>query len=131
MPRHRRGWAMERGIGSGGRGNHSPLVVSLLEPMLLILLKQQPRHGYTLLSELAKRKMRSMHPSVVYRTLRELEDLGWIQSDWETTATQGPPRRIYRLTDLGDNALKNWREELKDIQDLISSLCDQLEEERS
>lgn len=123
---------MDRGIGGGGRGYHSPLVVSLLEPMLLFFLKQQPRHGYTLLAELDAKGVQSIHPSVVYRALREMEDLGWIQSDWETTKTQGPPRRIYQLTDLGIIVLQKWEQELMNIQGLIGQILNRPEEkERS
>ncbi|MHC1739858.1 MAG: PadR family transcriptional regulator [Anaerolineaceae bacterium] len=120
MPRHGRGWAM--GGGQNCENRHSPLTISMLEPALLILLKVQPRHGYTLLADLESLGMRSLHPSVVYRTLREFETLEWVQSDWETDQTQGPPRRIYRLTEQGEEALQNWKHELEKNQKLISDL---------
>ena len=66
--------------------------------------------------------MTTIHPSVIYRTLREMEGLEWIQSDWDTDQTQGPPRRIYRLTVQGEEALRNWQHELKKTQELISDL---------
>ena len=125
MPRHRRGWAM--GGGPNCEGRHSPLSIYMLEPALLILLKAQPRHGYTLLSDLISLGMRTLHPSVVYRTLREMEGLEWIQSDWETDQTQGPPRRTYRLTVLGEEALLSWQHELKKTQKLISDLLGRIE----
>lgn len=111
MPRHRRGWAMGA-ENSERQTHHSPLVISILEPALLILLKEQARHGYTLLADLETLGMSTIHPSVVYRTLREMEGLEWIQSNWDTDQTQGPPRRIYRLTTQGESALRNWQNEL-------------------
>lgn len=120
MPRHGRGWAM--GGGPNCENRHSPLTISLLEPTLLILLKVQPQHGYTLLADLESLGMTTLHPSVVYRTLREFEGLEWVQSDWETNQTQGPPRRTYRLTDQGEEALRNWQHELEKNQKLISDL---------
>ncbi|NMC55365.1 MAG: PadR family transcriptional regulator [Chloroflexi bacterium] len=122
MPRHRRGWAMESGFQGQGRGRHSPLAVSLLEPALLVLLHDQARHGYPLLADLEKWGMGSIHPSVVYRTLRDMEELEWIQSTWDVDETQGPPRRVYRLTERGAEVLKNWREEMKSIRELLSEL---------
>ncbi len=120
MPRHRRGWAVE---GEHGRHQrHTPLTVSMLEPALLILLKEQPRHGYTLLADLESLGISTIHPSVVYRILRDMEDLEWIQSDWETDQTQGPPRRTYHLTDQGNEALRNWQHELEKTQGLIGEL---------
>lgn len=127
MPRHRRGWAMgARGEGGGGVG-HSPLTISMLEPALLFLLKGRPRHGYTLLSDLGALGMNTIHPSVVYRTLRDMESLGWIQSDWDVEETQGPPRRTYRMTERGVAALKNWQEELGKTSELIAQLMKSVE----
>ena len=125
MPRHGRGWAMGGGPNCGDR--HSPLTISILEPALLILLKEQPRHGYTLLGDIETLGMTTIHPSVVYRTLREMEGLEWIQSDWDTDQTQGPPRRTYRLAAQGEEALRNWRHELKKTQKLISDLLRRIE----
>ena len=110
MPRHGRGWAM--GQGQGQERRHSSLIVSILEPALLVLVKGEPSHGYSLLNDLGEIGLNTLHPSVVYRTLREMEDLGWIQSDWETDQTQGPPRRTYHLTALGEEALQYWKQEL-------------------
>jgi len=125
MPRHGRGWAMGGGPNCGDR--HSPLTISILEPALLILLKEQPRHGYTLLGDIETLGMTTIHPSVVYRTLREMEGLEWIQSDWDTAQTQGPPRRIYRLTGQGEEALQNWRYELGKTQGLITQLLKRID----
>ncbi len=124
MPRHRRGWAM--GGGPHFEDRHTPLTISMLEPALLVLLKEKPRHGYTLLTDLESLGMSTIHPSVVYRTLREMEDLEWIRSDWDTSQTQGPPRRIYQLTAQGDDALQYWKHELGKTRDLISQLMDRL-----
>lgn len=125
MPRHRRGWAM--GGGPHNEDRHSPLTISILEPALLILLKEQPRHGYTLLADLDSLGMTTIHPSVVYRTLREMEGLEWIESDWDTDQTQGPPRRNYHLTAQGEEALQNWRHELGKAQGLIGQLLKRIE----
>lgn len=115
------------GSGDGNRGNrHSPVAVSLLEPALLILLKEQPRHGYTLLADLADLGLSTLHPSVIYRTLRDLENLEWIQSTWDTAQTQGPPRRTYQLTLLGEQALQNWQQEFTKTQLLITRLMQRI-----
>ena len=120
MPRRRRGWAMH---GDGGAlSYHTPLTMSLLEPALLILVHEQARHGYTLLQDLNQLGMGTIHPSVVYRTLRDMEELGWIASDWDTSQAQGPPRRTYRMAPPGEEALRNWRRELIHSQDLIAQL---------
>ncbi len=124
MPRHGRGWAM--GHGQGQEKRHSSLIVSLLEPALLILVKGEPSHGYSLLTDLGEMGLNTLHPSVVYRTLREMEDLGWIQSDWETDQTQGPPRRTYHLTVQGEEALQYWKQELSRTNEIILRLLEKV-----
>jgi PadR family transcriptional regulator, regulatory protein PadR len=125
MPRHRRGWAMGGGHDCAER--HSPILVSMLEPALLILIKEQPQHGYTLLAALETLGLNNLHPSVVYRILREMEDLEWICSDWNIAQTQGPPRRIYRLTEHGEGVLQNWRQELFRTNEIILELLKRIE----
>ncbi len=120
MPRHGRGWAM--GGGRHSENRHSPLRVPLIEPAILFLLMQKPQHGYSILEAQRGLGLETIHPSVVYRTLRELEGLNWIRSEWDTDNTQGPPRRIYSLTDQGRDAFKSWCQELETIQQIISSL---------
>jgi DNA-binding PadR family transcriptional regulator len=66
--------------------------------------------------------MGSIHPSIVYRTLREMEALGWIRSTWNTNETQGPPRRDYEITDVGKQALLNWKIQLENHKNLIEQL---------
>ncbi len=122
MPRHGRGWMM--GGGPPWQQRHTPLTVALIEPALLVLLRERASHGYTLLAELDKLGVGAIHPSVVYRTLREMEALGWVQSDWETSQTQGPPRRIYQLTAQGTEALESWKRELGRARDLVSQLLE-------
>lgn len=110
------------GQGTRNEDRHSSLALSLLEPILLTLLNEQPKHGYSLMTEIAATGLNTLHPSVVYRILREMEELGWILSDWNTDQTQGPPRRIYRLTSQGEAVLVNWEQELLRVQDLITNL---------
>lgn len=47
----------------------------------------------------------------VYRALRDLETGDQIRSEWSTEGS-GPPRRVYRLTPLGQAALEKWKEDV-------------------
>jgi DNA-binding PadR family transcriptional regulator len=109
------------------QGIHSPLTTSILEPTLLLLVSQKTSHGYNLLNELEKYRMGSIHPSIVYRVLREMEGLGWIRSTWDVDETQGPPRRNYEITDLGTQALQHWRKQLEKHRDLIAELLTKID----
>ena len=126
MPRYRRGWAISQQTTE--QELLSPLMGSLIEPALLILLKRKPQHGYTLLENLISLGLGTPHPSVVYRTLRDMEILQWIQSQWDAEETQGPPRRIYALTSQGEKALQNWLNEMNKAGELIKLLSAKTDE---
>jgi len=121
MSRRRRGRAMN-GQHAENHAPRSPLTTSLLEPALLLLVRQKARHGYTLLNELEQQKMGNIHPSMVYRMLRDLERIGWIRSTWDVDETQGPPRRNYEITPEGIQALQNWKNQLEQHKDLVEQL---------
>ena len=127
MPGRRRGWA--RGGNGGFSPQQSPFANVLLEPALLLLLKENPRHGYTLLSDLSLFDIKPIHPSIVYRALREMEEMEWIKSDWDALQTQGPPRRMYSLTTLGKETLDTWRTELEKTRQVIGKLLVRAEQE--
>lgn len=109
----RHGW---RQIGCSRRA------VRFLEPALLLLLHHGPAHGYTLLNELDRFGLEEADPSVIYRALRGMEERGWVLSSWEDKRTQGPPRRVYRLTALGNEVLSWWASDLGQTAQIIDRL---------
>ena len=86
----------------------------MLEPVLLLLLHYGPAHGYTLLEQLGEFGLAHLHPSAVYRTLRGMEDRGWVTSTWDAEQAQGPPRRVYQLAAMGDEVLRWWTQDLRE-----------------
>jgi len=92
----------------------------MLEPALLMLLHYGPAHGYTLLEQLKEFSLGDLNTSVVYRALRDMESKGWVLSTWDTKHTQGPPRRIYRLTELGDEMLGQHILDLQETRGAIN-----------
>jgi poly-beta-hydroxybutyrate-responsive repressor len=98
--------------------------VRFLEPTLLLLLHRGPAHGYTLMDQLDEFGLGDVDPSAVYRALRDMEARGWVASFWEEEQTQGPPRRIYRLTELGDEVLAWWTRDLQDTAQIIDHFVD-------
>jgi PadR family transcriptional regulator len=88
-----------------------------VEPVLLLVLKQNRRsYGYDLLGKLTEHAFTDgrIEKAVLYRTLRRLEQNGYIESDWET-GQAGPARRVYTLTRDGDKHLKEWAEVLTKV----------------
>jgi PadR family transcriptional regulator, regulatory protein PadR len=107
-----------RGRGRG-RGRRA---VRMLEPVLLLLLHHGPAHGYTFLEQLGEFGLEGLNPSVVYRTLRDMEERGWVTSTWDDEQTQGPPRRVYSITTQGDEVLASWAQDLEESKRRIDHL---------
>ena len=114
MP-HRR-----RRRGRGGRRQFAGGAIRrFLEPVLLLLLHQGASHGYDLVSELEPFGLGDVAPGPVYRTLRQLEAAGLVESEWDTESSGGPARRVYRLTPAGRHHLAGWVEELRETDDML------------
>ena len=106
--------------GGGGRGRFiGGGIRRFLEPCLLLLLHKGPSHGYELVSALEPFGMDDIAPGPVYRTLRELEAAGLIQSEWDTESSAGPARRVYRLTQDGHHHLADWVESLRETDSVL------------
>jgi PadR family transcriptional regulator PadR len=76
-----------------------------LEACLLLVLCEQPRHGYELMGEVARLGARAGDSATLYRALRRMEAEGLVRSRWETAA-RGPARRTYEVTELGEEWLR-------------------------
>ncbi len=89
-----------------------------VEPSLLLLLREAANHGYNLLDSLEQFGFTEgdLDPSIVYRVLREMEGEGLLISQWDT-AQSGPPRRVYRITEVGEGYLAQWIEDLRRMRD--------------
>jgi PadR family transcriptional regulator, regulatory protein PadR len=73
---------------------------NFIRPCVLLLLREQPGHGYDLLERLEALGFDREDPGRLYRALRGLEAEGLVSSAWEVSAT-GPNRRRYEITRAG------------------------------
>jgi PadR family transcriptional regulator PadR len=88
-----------------------------VEPVLLLVLKEKGRsYGYDLLGSLPEYAFTDgeIEKAVLYRTLRRLEENGYIKSDWDM-GEPGPARRVYALTRDGERHLKEWAQVLAKV----------------
>jgi poly-beta-hydroxybutyrate-responsive repressor len=79
----------------------------ILIPYVLLAVSLQRAHGYLIEEYLRGMGFFSLEMSTLYRTLRQLEKDGLLQSSWEPGPT-GPARRVYSLTDVGRAWLDQW-----------------------
>lgn len=101
-----------RGFGQGRGGGRRKLF--FLESCLLVLLRREPGYGYSLMDGLREFGFQTEQTdiSILYRALRELEQLGLVVSSWSDESL-GPQRRMYTLTSQGEIALAEWMESLR------------------
>jgi PadR family transcriptional regulator PadR len=95
--------ACTTGLESHIATEHTPAQVlpkNFLRPCLLLLLREQPAHGYDLLERLRPLGFNRDDPGRLYRALRALETDELVRSVWEKS-TSGPDRRMYELTRKG------------------------------
>ena len=105
---------------------HGHSRIRLVEPALMVLLENGPLHGYALMEKLTEAfSISVMNPNQVYRTLRSLEGMGAIASSWDEDDSQGPPRRVYQLTNDGREMLDF---QIKDLEETRKMLDRVLEE---
>ncbi|MET0729307.1 MAG: PadR family transcriptional regulator [Acidimicrobiales bacterium] len=78
-----------------------------LYPSLLLLLAEEPRHGYRLLDALLRLGFGPVDRPSIYRALGELEADGLLES-WETSSTAGSARQVYGVTRAGLTTLARW-----------------------
>ena len=91
---------------------------NFLRPCLLLLLREQPAHGYALLERLRPMGFNRDDPGRLYRALRSLETDGLVRSVWEKS-TSGPDRRMYELTREGMECLHESVTSLKATYEIL------------
>ena len=97
------------------------------EPALLLLLAEQPAHGYELLERLpALTGGDRVEMGNLYRLLRALEEEGVISSSWDASAA-GPAKRRYELTDSGRRLLDQWADALRKASGRIDAFIERYE----
>lgn len=96
-----------------------------MEVCLLELLRAGTAHGYALAEKLGGFGFASdeLEYSTLYRTLRSMEQSGWVESFWES-GDQGPKKRVYSLTQQGSAALDEWIQILHQRRERITMLLD-------
>ena len=91
---------------------------NMLVPVLLLILRGWSTHGYDLIQQLMKFGFQSIDQGNVYRILRQLEKEDMVESVWDTTAG-GPAKRIYSITDAGEEYLASWAGVLEQYQKML------------
>jgi poly-beta-hydroxybutyrate-responsive repressor len=103
-----------------------PRVRSFLQPQLLMSLLKKPAHGYELMERLAGEGSAAVDPGLLYRTLRQLEEENLVRSAWNTDGV-GPARRLYETTLEGEDYLRAWTVNIRQIRDQMDQFLGEYE----
>lgn len=118
----------------GGRGRgrgRRQRVMSFLQPCLLLMLTRGKAHGYSLLDGIDEFGFdrERFDASLIYRALRDMEDFGWVISQWDDES-QGPRRRVYKILPDGERRLSDWISDLQRTRDEIDALLSTYKKEQ-
>jgi PadR family transcriptional regulator, regulatory protein PadR len=86
-----------------------------LQPSILMGLRVKSSYGYELIHTVKQFGFieGQAPPGMVYRHLRQLEEDGFVSSEWKTQEA-GPAKRMYSLTPEGEEMLALWIEYMED-----------------
>ena len=96
---------------------------NFMTPWVLLVLKQWNLHGYLILQQLNRMGFTDVDHATLYRELRRLEKEGFVASEWET-GDSGPARRVYSITEAGEQMLLGWTDVVSGYQKMIAGFFD-------
>jgi DNA-binding PadR family transcriptional regulator len=81
--------------------SYLPLTPAVLD--IMVALGNEEMHGYAIMREVRRRTegRRRLAPGTLYRSLKQMEERGWVVESEERPDLDDERRRYYRLTDLG------------------------------
>ena len=89
-----------------------------LTPVALVILREESSYGYELMERLEEFGFEEISAGSLYRTLRQMENEGLCKSEWDTSES-GAGRRMYSVTDVGEDCLATWAEGCQKYQKVL------------
>lgn len=89
-----------------------------LYPALLLLLAEEPRHGYRLVDAVLRLGFGPVDRPSVYRCLNELERDGLLRK-WAASPAAGSVRQVYAVTAAGHRQLSAWMDAVVEERDAL------------
>ena len=85
----------------------------------------EPMYGYQIakLIEEGREEVPTIKQGTLYPVLRSLESSGLLESEGEPSVS-GPPRRYYRITEIGRETLERWRRIWNQTKALVDTVAE-------
>lgn len=96
---------------------------NFMTPWVLLVLKQWNIHGYLIMQYLNQMGFSEVDHATLYKELRRLESDGYIESEWQTEGS-GPAKRVYKITEAGEELLLGWTDVVSGYQRMINGFFD-------
>lgn len=97
------------------------LLRGVLDLCLLAVIEDGPSYGYEMVRRLEDRGLVAVAQGSIYPLLGRLEREGWVET-YRATSDDGPPRKYYRLSDSGRQALRTGIEEWRLTRDSVDQV---------
>ena len=108
-------------------------VYRFVEPVVLYMLREYGKtHGYQLAASLQEHALTDaeIEGAAMYRTLRRLEQHGYVKSTWDLQS-RGPARRVYSLTRDGSKHLEEWAQVLDNLSKSMNNFVTKIHRDTS
>lgn len=107
----------------GQSQRQSQLLRGVLDLCLLAVIADGPAYGYEMTTRLAQRGLGAVADGSIYPVLGRLERERLVET-FRSAGNGGPPRKYYRLTEAGRDALARWSEEWRATRAGVDSVLD-------
>lgn len=91
---------------------------NFLIPIMLLHLRDWNSHGYELMEKVMQFGVQSVDQGNFYRLLRQMEKDALVMSEWDVSSG-GPAKRIYSITEAGEQYLEMWAGSLSHYQKML------------
>ena len=97
-----------------------------MDMLVLKLLEREEKYGYQIISELKEKSNQRfiLKEGTLYPILYRLEDDGYVESQWSEAEGKKVPRKYYRITAEGREALKEIESLWRDISCSVSMMME-------
>ena len=93
----------------------------VLEVCVLAVIDRGPTYGYAISAELAAAALGDLKGGTLYPLLTRQKNAGLLEYRWEESPS-GPPRKYYRLTEQGQDFLRQLDESWNDLVRAVAAI---------
>ncbi len=101
--------------------HHAQILKGVLDMCVLASIVEEPNYGYALVSSLNERGVNVPNENSVYLVLKRLAKAGRIEAEL-VPSDSGPPRKVYRATNLGRDVLYAWMADWTAVRDGVDQV---------